>query len=169
MILSKTLLEELQQYIEFHKKSAESVVHELRLSAPLCHSEMVLEESTGLEDYIKKNRKPSFREILFQLIDTKGMVDSEVYKKAEIDRRHFSKIRSNGNYRPNKYTVIALALALELNHEDTNKLLSAAGYSLSESDTFDLIIQFCIEKKIHSLIEVNRALVYFSLKPLGGA
>ena len=96
------------------------------------------------------------------------MSDAEVYKKAGLDRRHFSKIRSNPNYHPGKNTVIALAIALELNKKETGRLLTVAGYSLSESDTFDLVIQFCLEKKIYDLDTINQALEYFSLKPLAG-
>jgi len=105
---------------------------------------------------------------LFSFIDKKGVSDPDIYKKAGIDRRHFSKIRSNPDYRPGKNTVIALALALELNKKETDKLLSSAGYSLSDSDTFDLVIQFCVEKKIYDIHDVNQALDYFSLKPLIG-
>ena len=105
---------------------------------------------------------------MFSLIDKKGASDPDIYKKAGIDRRHFSKIRSNPDYRPVKNTVIALALALELNKKETDKFLSSAGYSLSDSDTFDLVIQFCVEKKIYDIHDVNQALDYFSLKPLIG-
>jgi len=82
-----------------------------------------------------------------------------------IDRRHFSKIRS-ANYRIGKNTVISLVLALKLNKKEAEELLNAAGYSLSDSDTFDLIIQYFLEKKIYDILTVNQALDYFSLKPL---
>lgn len=171
-IFSNELLQELRIYIECHRENAKleiiKMCSEVRLESSSNYIEMIAEEGVALAEYIKKKRKPSFREVLFQFIDDAGMIDSDVYKKAEIDRRHFSKIRSNGDYRPSKNTVVALALALKLNKGDTDILLSAAGYSLSESDTFDLIIQFCIEKKIHAISDVNRALVYFSFKPLGG-
>ena len=96
------------------------------------------------------------------------MSDPVIYNRAGIDRRHFSKIRSNSNCRPGKNTAIALAIALELNQKETMNLLSAAGYSLSESDTFDLVIQFCLMKKIYNIHSVNQALDYFGLKPLTG-
>ncbi|WP_284037341.1 hypothetical protein [Neobacillus sp. 114] len=124
--------------------------------------------SIGLEDFIKNKRQPTFNQTLFKLIDKKGTADTEIYKKAGLDRRHFSKIRSNPEYRPRKNTVVALALALELNKKETDKLLSSAGYSLSDSDTFDLVIQFCLEKKIYNVHDVNQALDYFSLKPFMG-
>ncbi len=121
-----------------------------------------------MDDYIKKTRKPTFNQVLFGFIDKTGASDSDIYKKAGLDRRHFSKIRSNPDYRPGKNSTIALAIALELNKKEANELLTAAGYSLSESDTFDLVIRFCLEKKIYDIHNVNQALDYFSLKPLAG-
>jgi hypothetical protein len=121
-----------------------------------------------LEDFIKNNRKPTFHQILFSFFDKKGVSDASLYKKAGIDRRHFSKIRSNPDYQPKKNTAVALALTLELNKKETDKLLSSAGFSLSDSNTFDLIILFCLEKKIYEIQNVNQALDYFSLKPLSG-
>jgi hypothetical protein len=119
-----------------------------------------------LEDYIKNHRKPTLNEVLFRLIDTAGASDVDIYKKAGIDRKLFSKIRSNADYRPGKNTTIALALALELNTQDTDALLSSAGYSLSESNIFDLVIQFCLENNIHDLYLVNEALDHFKQKLL---
>jgi hypothetical protein len=165
-MLTEKLLFELKEYIEKHLQEMDFAI---------CKSAKFVEESIceeiqsiDLEEYIKNNRKPSFTQILFGFIDKKAVVDSEIYKKAGIDRRHFSKIRSNPDYRIGKNTAIALAMALELNKNDTDELLGAAGYYLSENDTFDLIIQFCIKKKIYDINNVNQALDYFSLKPLAG-
>lgn len=162
-MLDEKLLIELQEYIDEHL----IVGVNFALCAPdKCVSEDI--QSIELENFINKKRQPTFTQILFSFIDKKGASDSDIYKKAGIDRRHFSKIRSNLNYRLGRNTAIALALALELNKKETDKLLSAAGFSLSESDTFDLVIQFCLEKKIYDILEVNQALNYFSLKPLIG-
>jgi hypothetical protein len=163
-ILDQTVLLELHKYVERY-----SDIYEL----PSCYDvrRMIFESvpcSIEMDDYIKKTRQPTFRQVLFSFIDKKGARDSDIYKIAGIDRRHFSKIRSNPDYRPGKKPVVALAIALELNKKETDKLLSAAGYSLSESDTFDLVIQFCLEKKIYDIHDVNQALDYFSLKPLIG-
>ena len=167
-MLNDKLLTELQNYVENHQnrivspwKSAAS--DEIKYSECL-EPGIPLKE---LDDYIK-NRKPTFNQLLFSFIDTTGASDSEVYKRAGLDRRHFSKIRSNPSYRPGKNTAIALALALELNKKETGELLSAAGYSLSESDTFYLVIQFCLDKRIYDIPNVNSALDYFSLKQLAG-
>lgn len=160
-MLDRKLLIELQEYVELHLNT---------LVFEICKSESMEESifSTDIEVFIKMNRKLTFNQTLFNLIDKKGATDSSVYKKAGIDRRHFSKIRSNPEYRPGKNTVIALALALELNKRETDQLLGSAGYSLSDSETFDLVIQFCLEKKIFDIHSVNQALDYFSLKPLAG-
>ncbi|MUV36467.1 hypothetical protein JNUCC1_00269 [Lentibacillus sp. JNUCC-1] len=87
--------------------------------------------------------------MLFQYIDEKGESDSAIYQRAGIDHRHFSKIRSNVDYHPKKNTVIALALALELDQAEAEELLEAAGYALSGNNTGDLVIQFCLEQKIY--------------------
>ena len=111
--------------------------------------------------YLRYNRDLSFNERLFLLIDRTGQRDSDVYKKAKIDRRLFSKIRSNKRYIPCKKTVIALCLALELNREEADDLLSSAGYSLSRAEDYDLAIAFCIDKKVFDFLEVNEIMVHF--------
>lgn len=119
-----------------------------------------------LTEYITNRSKPPFRYELLEMIDQKGFNDIEIYKKAGIDRKHFSKIRSNPTYRIGKKTAIALALALQLNLEETNQLLGSAGFSLSESDPFDLVIHFCLDKKIFDLHDVNEALDSVGLRTL---
>lgn len=110
----------------------------------------------------------TFREYLFMLIDRKGLKDSEVYKKANIDRRLFSKIRSNKDYKPSKMTALALAVALELNIDQTRDLLKTAGYALSGSDRFDKIIEYCIETEEYDIYEINCILFNYK-QPLLGA
>lgn len=158
-MLSEKLLAELQEYVESHLVNVRFFFVTEFMSSP---------NTQELEEFINKNRQPTFSQVLFRLIDEKGAKDSEIYKKAGIDRRHFSKIRSNHDYRPGRNTVITLAFALELSQNETARLLSSAGYSLSDSDTSDLIIQFFLKKKIFDIDDVNQALVFFSLKPLMG-
>ena len=110
------------------------------------------------------DKKPSFCDSLFGIIDERGIKDSAVYKKADIDRRLFSKIRSDSDYHPAKNTAIRLCLALELDIIETEKLLESAGYCLSLSSTTDLVIRYCIEHKIFNIISVNEAIDYFSGK-----
>lgn len=107
-------------------------------------------------------KKPSFADNLFMIIDNKGIKDSKVYRKADIDRRLFSKIRSDANYHPSKSTCIKLCLALELDIVQTEILLETAGYCLSMSSTADLIIRYCINNQTFNIVEVNEALDYFS-------
>lgn len=132
-------------------------------------SEGLISEEEELEDYINKERnEETFSSRLLYYIDRSELSDAKIYKRAGIDRRHFSKIRCDRYYQPKKPTAIALCLALELNLEETMELLGMAGYSLSSSDTGDLVVKFCIERGIYDLIEVNTALNYFGQKLLGG-
>lgn|SRR5690554_3116408 len=108
----------------------------------------------------------SFSEYLLRKIDDLGFDDVSVYKKANIDRRLFSKIRSNTNYQPSKTTAIALAIALELNLDETQKLLQKAGYYLTRSSRFDLIIMYFIEHENYDFNEINHILYYFDEKTL---
>lgn len=122
-------------------------------------------DTNAAEQYLEQNREKLFTEQLFAFIDRTGKQDSEIYKKALIDRRLFSKIRSNKNYIPAKKTVIALCLTLELNRAEADTLLSSAGYSLSRADDYDLVIAFCIEKKIFNFFDINEALNHFGFEP----
>jgi hypothetical protein len=160
-MLDKELLLELQSYIERHLK-----LQILQPFESLSFQKLEELQNIEIEDFIKIKRQPTFNQTLFRYIDKKGASDSDIYKRAGIDRRHFSKIRSNPEYKPGKKTVITLALALQITKKETDKLLSSAGYSLSDSDTFDLVIQFCLEKKIYDFYDINQALDYFSLNPL---
>ena len=108
--------------------------------------------------YLLENKDASFNELLFMLIDRTGQKDSDVYKRARIDRRLFSKIRSSKKYVPCKKTVVALCLALELSREDADVLLSSAGYSLSRSEEYDLAIAFCISRQVFDFNDINEML-----------
>ena len=94
--------------------------------------------------------------------------DSEIYKKANLSKQHFSKIRNNPDYKPTKQTAIALALALELNLEQTKDLIGRAGYALTNSSRFDLSIRYFIEQKNYNVVEINIALYEFDQSLLGG-
>lgn len=130
-----------------------------------CHSEA---SAASLDSYIERHKGPGFPKRLFAMIDEKGVSDSAVYHRAGIDRRLFSKIRSDPEYHPSKATVIALGIALEADLAELEALLSEAGYALSGSETFDLIIRYCVEQRVFDLDEINEALDNFQLKPLGG-
>ena len=108
-----------------------------------------------------------FSETLLKHIDKSGKKDSEIYKKANLSKQHFSKIRNNPGYKPTKATALALAIALELNLEDTRDLIGRAGYALTNSSTFDLIIRYFIERKQYNVVEINIALYEFDQSLLG--
>lgn len=157
-MLSEKTLTELKLYV---KRSMTQDLIYIKESA--VYLETQIEE---IKDYIDHHRKPTFQQKLFHFIDQRGVSDSTVYNKAWLDRRHFSKIRSDPNYRISKNNAIALAFALELSLSEAEELIEAAGYSLSDSTTMDLVVKFCFNNKIYDLHEVNQALDYLDEKPL---
>jgi len=165
-MITKELFIELQEYVDKRLASSKLICGERTVSEAFVYEGI---EPKEIEDFVKDNKKPSFSKLLFGYIDKAGVPDSQVYKRAGVDRRHFSKIRSNSDYHPSKNTVIALCLALKLNLKEAARLLNAAGYTLSDSNLSDLVIKFCFERKIYDIVDVNLALEYFSLKPIAGA
>ncbi len=126
-----------------------------------------LEESSSIDDYINKHSDYNdFQTLLFELIDKRNLKDSDVYNKVNIDRRLFSKIRSDKNYHPSKETVILLAISLELSEKELDNLLDSASYSLPKNNKFDLIIRFCFINKIFNLNTINEFLYDHNCKVL---
>lgn len=115
------------------------------------------EAPRSLDDVLAQVEE-SFSQMLFRVIDEKGLSDVDTYKHAQLSRKLFSKIRSNSDYRPSKNTGIALALALGLNYDETQDLLGKAGYTLTRSKKFDIIVEYHINHCIHDVLEVNEVL-----------
>lgn len=173
-----------EHYVEIHKTAVYGIAEEnrrrrsqYRREREICERSAVLEEcmpcapmaaskALSLEDLLKQ-ADAGFTETLLKLIDKTGKKDSEIYKKANISKQHFSKIRNNPNYKPTKPTAIALALALELSLEDTKDLIGRAGYALTNSSKFDLIIRYFIEQGNYNVVEINIALYEFDQCLLG--
>ena len=146
-----------------------------RRDMEVCESSAALEEplpcapkAMSLEDMLKQ-ADAGFTETLLKLIDQTGKKDSEIYKKANISKQHFSKIRNNPNYKPTKATAMALAIALELNIEETSDLIGRAGFALTNSSKQDLIVRYFIENKNYNIVEINLALYEFDQGLLGSA
>ena len=123
-------------------------------------------KALSLEEMLKQ-ADAGFTQTLLKLIDERGKKDSEVYKKANLTKQHFSKIRNNPDYRPTKPTAIALALALELDLEGTRDLIGRAGYALTNSSKFDLIIRYFIENRVYDVVRINCVLFEHDQNLLG--
>ena len=121
----------------------------------------------SLDTLIDRLDEP-FSAVLLKLIDRKGKTDAEVYKRANIDRKLFSKIRTGKGYTPKKATILALAIALELSLSETDDLLERAGYALSHASKFDVIVEFFIIKGNYNIFEINEVLFQYDQPLLGG-
>lgn len=144
------------------------------IQAPMCVDTMMPHEretssaaGKSLREYMKQMDR-SFQEMLFDLIDESGMTDVECYKTANVDKRTFSKIKGNKDYKPSKQTVIAFAISLQLDMDTTQELLATAGFTLSRSKVFDNIIRYFIHNGNYNIFEINEALFEFDQTLLGG-
>ena len=178
--ISGKLFADIAEYIDDHYVDAHTDTLRERLrgsfdlqSQPLSVYEDAAPQYTSASvaadnlDNLLAHLDAGFSETLLKLIDRSGKKDSEIYKKANVDRKLFSKIHSNPGYKPSKSTAIAFAIALELNLDETRGLIARAGYALSASSKFDVIIEYFIGQKKYDIFEINEALFAFDQSLLG--
>jgi len=169
------------RYLDVERKAFESAPPSEAMQPAMLKSTMpvpkiekaqVIEEASLFADSslidLVENLDEPFSTTLLRLIDAAGKKDSEVYRRANIDRRLFSKIRSNAAYTPSKPTVLAFAVALELNLDQTEDLLERAGFALSRSRKFDVIVEYFIQSRKYDIFQINEVLFSFDQPLLGG-
>jgi len=160
--------------VESYSNVSEDLLKTVQKYISECHLEALRkarkhwQEQKFLASPFASNLDEPFSATLLRLIDQSGEKDAEIYQRANIDRRLFSKIRSNPDYMPSKPTILALAIALKLPLEHTEDLLKRAGYSLSHSQKFDVIIEYFIRNNRYNIFEINEVLFHYDQPILGG-
>lgn len=173
--LSEKLFRGVRSYIDEHyvEEKLRAEIRNRRLEPRAMREALPMYECAAsapaprnLKDLVRQV-DAGFSQTLLELIDRTGKKDSEIYTRANVSRQHFSKIRNNPGYRPTKPTAIAFAIALELDLKQTKDLIGRAGYALTNSSIFDVIIMYFIEQGNYDLFEINAALFEFDQSLLG--
>lgn len=178
-MLTKDLLEQINSYVEENlrfklPKKIRSLTEKkiLTCKCRITISRKCLElpapQKKCLEENLSTADEETFAEYLLRYMNERGADPVEVYKRVNLDRRVFSKLRTNRYYKPHKRTLFVIAFGLELNVDEAENLLKRAGYSFSPYDKADIIIKFFFEQNIHNLFTVNEALVDYGCRPLNG-
>ena len=164
--------EKLKKYIDKYLKEENLVCNELNVKESWVCADIAFAphraysaKSIPIDDFIKENEDLNkFQTVLFRMIEERNLNESDVYNKVHLDRRLFSKIRSDKNYHPSKETVILLGLSLELSVKELEELLDSAAYSLPKNNHYDLIIRFCFVNRIYDVNTVNDLLYEYNCK-----
>lgn len=150
----KALQEEIQEENSKQEEFDVSTMQKTKIKKGMSSTMSVNRKIDNLMDQLEE----TFSQRLLRMIDERGMTDSEAYTKAYVDRRHFSKIRKDVNYVPNKKTVLAFTIALELSLDEAKDLLGSAGFALSRSSKTDIIVAYFLQNKIYDMFEINDVL-----------
>ena len=184
MALDKGLKRQLKKYIEenlvpesktlfaqFDLKRSSAGERSVLREAPICAESVGARSAFSENELIKRigDRDESFSEMLLRKIDELGVRDSDCYKAANVDRKLFSKIRGDRLYKPSKPTAVAFALALRLSREEADELLRKAGFALSRSSKFDIILEYFIKNRNYNIYEINEVLFQFDMPLLGSS
>lgn len=152
------------KYVEAHNSSQVEEIEFIRANRNLnrqqTHSKLTIED-------LLKRQGETFSQMVLRIMEEKKLKPAEVYYAANLDRKNFSKIKTNVNFHPNKLTAISIAVGLKLNVQETKKLLETAGYSLSYSDKFDIIIMYCMENNIYDYMDINTELYLQGFEGIG--